>query len=109
MTAPIGSGASPPGGDWQDTLDALRNGRGGDERQRLKTATQLLEGSFYLEMFKAMRKTVPEGGIIEGGRGEDVFADMLDEHLAEAAASRAEGGLADALYRRLVGALRDGA
>lgn len=88
-----------PGGRPADGLDALRRGRITDPEARLKIATGLLGASFYQEMFKAMRSTVPEGGLVDVGMGEDVFSTLLDQHLAEASASRDDRGIGRALYR----------
>ena len=46
-----------------------------------------------------MRETVPESGLLDGGGGEDAFTALMDEHLSEAAASRNEGGIGEALYQ----------
>jgi flagellar protein FlgJ len=95
-TGPVGPG---PG----DLLGALRSGRIQGDDARLRTATKLLEGTFYQELFKVMRETVPEGGAVSGGFGEDVFSGMMDQHVADSAAADATGGLADALYRYFTG------
>lgn len=78
-------------------LQALKDGRIEDRDLRLKTATTLLEGAFYQELFKVMRETVPDGGL--SGPGEDVFTSMLDQHMSEAAAAQNDSGLGAALYR----------
>ena len=90
----IGAGPGGPG-----VLAALRSGRIQDPAERLRAATKLLEGSFYEELFKVMRSTVPEGGAISGGQGEDIFTGLMDQRVAEAAAMESDGGLGDALYR----------
>ena len=95
-------GSVGPGGPG-DLLGALRDGRIQGDQARLKAATKLLEGQFYQNLFSAMRETVPEGGITSGGQGEEMFASMMDQHLADAAASRSESGLGSALYRHFVG------
>ena len=82
-----------------DLLTQLRDGRITDPDDRLRAATQLLEGTFYQEMFKAMRGTVPEGGAISRGSGEDMFEGLLDQHIADAAAGQSDRGLGSALYR----------
>jgi flagellar protein FlgJ len=87
------------GGGPGDVLAALRGGRIEGEDARLRAATELLEGSFYQELFKAMRDTVPEGGVVSGGFGQGVFEGMLDQSVAESAALGADGGLAEALFR----------
>jgi flagellar protein FlgJ len=70
----------------------------------LRKACADLEAVFINEMLKTMRSsTVPEGGVLSGGTGEEIFSGLLDEHLAGTAAQRLEQGLGAALYRRLRG------
>ena len=98
MTGPEGLGGAglrPREG----ILSALRAGRIQGDDARLRAASDALEGSFYQELFKAMRETVPESGLLDGGGGEDAFTALMDEHLSEAAASRNEGGIGEALYQ----------
>ena len=71
------------------------------EETKLRRATQELEGVFVQELFKAMRETVPEGGIVDGGPGEEMFASMMDQTISAEAASGWERGLGAALYRQL--------
>lgn len=89
-----------PGGT--DVLAALKSGRIKDGDARLRAAAHLLESSFYEELFQAMRSTVPEGGVVSGGSGEDMFQSMMDQNIAEAAAMKSEDGLGSALYRYFV-------
>ncbi|MFQ5538160.1 MAG: rod-binding protein [Gemmatimonadota bacterium] len=81
-----------------DVLAQLRSGRIRGKAARLRAASRLLEGSFYQELFKVMRATVPEGGVLPSSAGQEMFQALMDEHLAEATAMRSEGGLGDALY-----------
>ena len=91
------------GGDPFATLEALKDGKIQGKEARLRAASDLLESSFFQELFKAMRDTVPESGLMDGGGGEDAFTAMMDQHMAEAAAARLERGLGAALYRHLAG------
>lgn len=93
---PGGAGGPRPAGD---VLGALRNGRIQGGEARLRAATRLLEGSFYQEMFKAMRSTLPTGGAIAQSPGEDMFTGLMDQHVADSAAMQSERGLGQALYR----------
>lgn len=101
--------AAGVGGVPRDPLAALRDGRLHGPEARLRAATRLLEGTFYQELFKAMRATVPEGGGPGGGAGEEIFTGLLDQHVADAAAQRSERGLGEALYRRFARAAGVGA
>ncbi len=71
------------------------------EDAKLRRAAQELEGVFVQELFKAMRETVPEGGIVDGGPGEDMFSSMMDQTISSEAASGWERGVGAALYRQL--------
>ena len=70
--------------------------------QLQKTARQL-EGVFVLQMLKAMRATVPKGGIADANSGEETFTSMLDEKMADKIPAQWKHGLTDALMRQLVG------
>jgi flagellar protein FlgJ len=54
-----------------------------------------------------MRETVPQGGAIPGGSGEEMFSGLLDQHIADDAAQRTDRGIGEALYRHFVGLLPD--
>ncbi|MDH5590227.1 MAG: rod-binding protein [Gemmatimonadota bacterium] len=82
-----------------DAFEALKNGRIQGKEARLRAAADLMEGTFYQEIFKAMRETVPEGGALSGGAGEDMFQSLMDQHIADAAAQQSERGIGSALYR----------
>ena len=56
-------------------------------------------------MLASMRATVPDSGLVDGGHAEDLFAGMLDEHLAQVMATEAQSDLADAIYRQLTRAI----
>lgn len=68
---------------------------------RLREAAAQFEAVFVQQMLASMRATVPEGGLIDAGQAEDLFAGMLDQHMAEMMAGQGESGLADAIYRQL--------
>jgi flagellar protein FlgJ len=73
----------------------------GNDEQRLRKAAAQMEGVFLGELLKALRETVPEGGVIDGGSAESIFTEMMDAHLAEVTAARQSLGLGDALFRQL--------
>jgi flagellar protein FlgJ len=71
--------------------------------ESLRKACAQLEGVFLEQLMKALRETVPDGGLIDGGSGEQIFSSLLDGHLSNNAASRLERGIGAALYRQLRG------
>lgn len=89
-----GAGATP----------ALQPAAASDEA-RLRKVAQQLEGAFVQELFKAMRQTVPQDGLTSGGNGEEIFAGLMDQHLAEQVPTGWKNGLGAALIRQLRGAL----
>jgi Rod binding domain-containing protein len=90
VTAPISAGA--PSTDVSGPRTA----------QLQKTAKQL-EGVFVLQMLKAMRATVPKGGVTDANSGEETFTSMLDEKIADKIPAQWQHGLTDALMKQLVG------
>lgn len=71
----------------------------------LRRAAQEFESLFIFQMLKVMRETVPEGGLLQGGPGNDIFLTMMDQHLASAMAEQGGLGLAEIIVRDLEPAL----
>ncbi len=57
-------------------------------------AAKQMEALFAAQLIKAMRKTVPDKGLMSGGKGEEVMQSLMDEALAMSIASRGSLGLA---------------
>jgi flagellar protein FlgJ len=72
------------------------------EDARLKKTCQEFESILINSMFKGMRKTVPDGGLLEKGMGEETFEEMMDTKIAELASSRGGIGIGEVLYRKLL-------
>lgn len=71
------------------------------QEARLREAAAQMEGVFTTHLLRALRETKPEGGIIDGGAGEEMFTSMLDEHIARISATRADSGIGATLFRQL--------
>ena len=52
-------------------------------------------------MFKAMRKSVPDGGLIEKNMTEDIFREMMDMEIARSASGGEGTGLGRDMYEQL--------
>lgn len=75
------------------------------QEERLRGVVKQLEGVFVQQLYKAMRETVPNDGIANGGAGEDMFAGLLDQHLAAETPKQWKHGLGEALVEQLRPAL----
>ena len=91
MTSPVNGVSAPAGTDPRDA-------RAG----KLQGTAHQLEGVFVLQMLKAMRATVPKGGVIETSNGEETFTSMLDQKIADKIPAQWKHGLTDALVKQLV-------
>jgi Rod binding domain-containing protein len=102
-------------GTPQNALSAAQTGRyenlaawASDPQVRTNTAgvekaVELFTMAFVEEMTKAMRQTIPDGGLIEKNAGEELFQSFLDtEYSRMLGPQLAEQGIAEALRRQLI-------
>ncbi len=68
--------------------------------ERLRKASEDMEGVFIGYLTRALRATVPNGGSPDAP-GADMYGSLLDEHLAQSVANDTRTGIAEALYRQL--------
>lgn len=69
--------------------------------ESLRESSREFETIFVMEMFKAMRKAVPEGGLFEKSMASDMFTEMLDMETAREA-TRGQGlGIGEAMYKQM--------
>jgi murein DD-endopeptidase MepM/ murein hydrolase activator NlpD len=73
------------------------------ERAELREACRMFEAQFLKMLWKEMRETVPEGGLVHGGLGEEIFTDYLDQAVADQSVKGGSMGLAAMLERQLSG------
>ena len=100
-------------GSSENILEPIKKNFGkikGDEpldvkKEKLKKATKEFESYFLLHMMKAMRKTIPESGLLDGGLGKDVYTGILDEEMARKMSGTSAGSIGEMLYKSLVGQL----
>ncbi|OHB24724.1 MAG: hypothetical protein A2X84_14430 [Desulfuromonadaceae bacterium GWC2_58_13] len=71
--------------------------------EALRKTCQQFEAIFVQSMFKAMRSTVPDGGLFPKGMAEESFQDLMDMEVAKSAAEQGRLGLGDALFQQLSG------
>lgn len=68
---------------------------------KLRKSTSQMEAQFVQQMYKAMRETAPNDGIMGGGSGEEMFTGLMDEHVAADTPTKWHHGLGEALYRQM--------
>jgi flagellar protein FlgJ len=72
------------------------------DRDRLEKACGDFEAIFVQQLFKTMRASIPEAGLFNGGRAEEIYTSMLDQHVAEKMAHGQSGiGLANQMRNKL--------
>ena len=110
----MGDVALPPVCPWQPTGNDDVGGKGqlrkasedkavssGQSDSDLRKACASMEAQFVYYLFKEMRKSVPENGLIPKGSGEKMYTSMLDLQMAEELSQKGGVGLAPLLYRQL--------
>ena len=68
---------------------------------KLLRTCQQFEALFIQSMFKTMRDSVPEGGVIEKGNADGIYQSLFDQEVATQAARHNGIGIADMLYEQL--------
>lgn len=93
--------AAPPGSVIRpyDGLAGVKSaataklGRKSDAQSSDTTAQQLVANMFFAPLLEEMRKMPFGKGIGDGGRGEEVFGEQLDNRVAAATAASDPGGV----------------
>ena len=68
--------------------------------QELREATREFESLFIHNLLQTMRAAIPKGTFFDGGSGEEIFTDLLDQEISKVVSKRGIG-IADVLYQRL--------
>jgi len=69
--------------------------------KRAFAVAQEFEALFTNMMLKAMRRTVPEGGLVPTSMGQQIFTEMLDGEYAKMMAGKGSLGLAEMIFREI--------
>jgi peptidoglycan hydrolase FlgJ len=82
--------AIPPGADKKTK-----------ELASLRKSSQEFEALMLSEMLKAMRQSVPDGGLFKKDSSTEIFRDMLDNETAKAASQGKGLGIGEAMYNQM--------
>ncbi|MCD6581683.1 MAG: rod-binding protein [Desulfuromusa sp.] len=74
----------------------------GQNPEKLKEAAQQFEAIFIQQMYKEMRKTIPDDGLIQRGNADDIYTQLQDLEAAKVTAQQGGIGLADLMMQQLV-------
>ncbi len=85
-----------------DPLSARRATTQLDERARAEAVAEKFESVFMGMMVKAMRATVPEGGLTGGGMGGSLYVEMLDQQLVQQGGLPRDPRFREALVRQIM-------
>jgi flagellar protein FlgJ len=73
----------------------------GSDTKRMKQTARDFEAIFVQQIFKGMRKTVPEGGLLPRGQAEDIYADLQDMEAAKQFTKQGGIGLAEMMFEQM--------
>ncbi|MFQ5732943.1 MAG: rod-binding protein [Planctomycetaceae bacterium] len=74
--------------------------RSSRDATELRDAFQkFVAGTFYKQMFKAMRKTVGKSAYFHGGQAEEIFRSQMDQEVAEQLAEQRGNSFSETLFR----------
>lgn len=102
-----GGAPRPPWPSFQQALEEL-SGRGQhppsgvSEAARLAWAAREMETQFLQQVWRAMRQTIPEGGLLPKNPATELFEDMLDEERSHVMAHSGQLGLARQIYESMI-------
>ncbi|MCE5231076.1 rod-binding protein [bacterium] len=94
MTLPINTVTDP--------ISAHRLSNISDTKQRAEAVATQFETIFMGMMVKAMRATVPDGGILGDGLGGKTYVEMLDQQMAEMGGLPRDPRFHEALVRQIM-------
>lgn len=75
----------------------------GRDPEKLKKTAQQFEAVYIQQMFKEMRKTIPNNGLIERGNADDIYTQFQDAEAAKIMAEQGGIGLAELMVQQLIG------
>ncbi|MEA3362576.1 MAG: rod-binding protein [Thermodesulfobacteriota bacterium] len=73
----------------------------GQNPEKLRESAEQFEAIFIQQMYKEMRKTIPDDGLIQRGNADDVYSQLQDLEAAKVTAQRGGIGLADLMMQQL--------
>ncbi len=85
--------------EFQQILERSMNQE--QDNKELKEACESFESYYVQQLFKEMRKTVPESGLFEKNNARELYTEMLDGEYAKIISEGQGIGVGKALYKQL--------
>ena len=83
-------------------IAARDSGNGKDSHPAaLRKTCETFEAVFTQQLFKAMRSTVGDGGLLEKGQADAIYNDLMDQQVARDLAASRSLGITDMLFDQL--------
>ena len=84
---------------FDNTVRKAEKGDKTAEEKKLKEACDGFEEIFVHKMFQVMRSSSEKDGMMSGGRGEEIFQDMLDENYSKMITKNGSLGLSRVIFK----------
>lgn len=69
--------------------------------KKLRESTREFEAMYIFEVYKSMRKSIPESGLIEKSFSTKMYQEMIDMEMAKTTSSGEGMGIGKAMYEQL--------
>jgi len=74
----------------------------GRDPEQLKKVAEQFEAIYIQQIFKEMRNTIPDDGLIPRGNADDIYTQFQDAEAAKVMAEKGGIGLADLMLQQLL-------
>ena len=79
----------------------IQSAKAPSSKKDIEKAAKDFESFFAYYLLKVMRESVPKGGLLNSGMGENVYNSLIDENIAEGISSRGGLGLSDLIIKQM--------
>ena len=93
-----------PGKDPGSLTNSAKNSR---DLKSLRESCRQFEAVFVQQMYQAMRKNVPDNGLLQKDNATRIYQDMLDEQMANETAKGKGLGLGQMMYDQMKGRIEN--
>lgn len=69
--------------------------------EALRRTCETFEAIFTQQMFKAMRSTIGDGGLLQKTQADEIYAGLVDQQVAQDLASTGSLGISEKLFSQL--------